>query len=220
MPRIRFYVDGLNFYYGIAQEYNFKWIDLEGLLRALVRQREPQAEVERILLFTAKVLGDDKRARQAQYLNALQKHSPQITVCWGQFQNHEKLGKLLEGPNADEPLKVQIPVEKRTDVNLACHMVEDAYKAAICDTGFDLVCLVSNDSDFTAALEVKKRLNQRTILLSPIADHVLAKPSKQLASLVGTTDMIPNVPEDIVRSHPLPKQVGEYKPPEADGWFS
>ena len=92
--RIRFYVDGLNFYYGVAKPYRLKWVDIEGLLISLVRKIEPEAKVEKIFLFTAIVSGESSY-RQKVYLQALQAHSPSIRIIKGYMQPKKSCGPLV-----------------------------------------------------------------------------------------------------------------------------
>ena len=51
ITKIRFYVDGLNFYYGIARPYQLKWIDIEKLLLELLNQAFPLFLIRRLRIF-------------------------------------------------------------------------------------------------------------------------------------------------------------------------
>lgn len=216
MLRVRFYVDGFNFYYGVTRPYEFKWVDLEALLLALVRRVEPEASVERILLFAAAVKGDgtpgNAHQRQQLYFEALKAHSKRLEIVHGRIRERVRDMTLVEGHRMASVVEFE---EKGTDVNLACRMVEDAYEA---QDQFDVACLVSNDSDLAAPLKVKQRLGQRTMLITPRTTRRDAKVAKELTRLVEREDRILTVPEELVKAHPLPKKVGRLRPPKRRGW--
>lgn len=216
MIKVRCYVDGLNFYHGVARPYNCQWVDLQALLRALLRQRVPDAEVERVILFTAPLAGGGAAARQRVYFHALQAHCPNLELVLGHFRTSIKQAKLLKGPEAGQFREVAIREEKRSDVNLACRMVADAYTVA--GKEFDAACLVSNDADMAAALEVTRQLRQRTMLITPRATHGDSFPSGKLRELVATKDSILTIKEGLVRRCRLPNRVGKWRCPNAPGW--
>ena len=95
-PRVRCYIDGLNLYYGVARPYGCKWVDLQALLRELLRRKLPDAEVERLVLFSAPMVERDAAARQKTYFGALRQHSPNLELVLGHFRTFGRLGALLE----------------------------------------------------------------------------------------------------------------------------
>lgn len=211
--RIRFYVDGLNFYYNVAKVINVKWLDLERCLHQAVEQHLlAEIQVEQIKFFTSPVFGDSSD-RQAIYHNALQAHSPNIQIQLGAFRKCNKEGELTSGckhcgRGKGDTAKVCTLEEKQTDVNLAVSMVKDAYTAR---EDFDVACLVSNDSDLLAPLTVKKELGQRTLLLTPfVREYSLHKnPARTLKRelLNPDADCIKHLVEDEVRQCELPSVV-------------
>ena len=215
-PRVRCYIDGLNLYYGVARPYGCKWVDLQALLRALLRRKLPGAEVERLVLFSAPMVERDAAARQKTYFKALRQHSPNLELVLGHFRSFTKFGKLLDGQDAGEVRKVATREEKRTDVNLACRMVDDAHTAA--GKEFDVACLVSNDADLAAALGVKERLGQKTMLITPRTTHEPSLPAADLRRFVHRGDITYTIEEDLVRRCRLPERVGRWRCPDAPGW--
>ena len=216
VTKVRCYIDGMNLYYGVARPYGCKWLDLEALLRELLRRKLPDAEVERLLLFSAPVKGREVEARQKVYFRALRERSPNLELVLGRFRTFAKHGTLLDGEDAGEERRVAIEEEKRTDVNLACRMVEDAYTLA--GKEFDVACLVSNDADLAAALGVKERLEQRTMLITPRTTRQESAISGDLRRLVAAEDIIPTIEEELVRRCRLPEKVGRWKCPDTPGW--
>ncbi|MCX6027672.1 MAG: NYN domain-containing protein, partial [Chloroflexi bacterium] len=78
------YVDGLNLYYRAVKGTPHKWLDLEALLRGLLR---PENDLVRIRYFTADVSGRrDPSAplRQQAYLRALGRNSV-VSIHKGNF---------------------------------------------------------------------------------------------------------------------------------------
>ena len=106
--------------------------------------------------------------------------------------------------------------EKRTDVNLACRMVDDAHTAA--GKEFDVACLVSNDSDLAYPLGVKQRLEQQVVLITPQTTYAPSLPVGDLKRLVAGENTILSIGEDLVRRCRLPERVGRWKCPDAPGW--
>ena len=214
--RVRCYIDGMNLYYGVARPYGCKWMDVEALLRALLRRKLPDAEVERLVLFSAPVKGREVEARQKTYFRALQERSPNLELVLGHFRTVAKHGTLLDGADAGEERRVAIEEEKRTDVNLACRMVDDAHTSA--GKEFDVACLVSNDADLAAALGVKRRLGQRTLLITPRTTRQSSLPAGALRRFVAAEDTILTVEGELVRRCRLPERVGRWRCPDAPGW--
>ena len=226
--RVRVYIDGLNFYYGVARKYNIKWIDIEKLMYRLLEPKiDGDITIEKIFIFTARFYGKgtsmDARQRQTAYLAALQKHSPCIKLILGVFKKRTKQGKLIDGePNLMQSykgsiVKIKTREDKHTDVNLACKMVDDAHTTR--GQKFDLSCLVCNDSDVAYALKVKNRLNQRTILVTPkLAKEYSASSSGDIEHLIPKEDRILNIQKSLVQKCRLPDQVDTITAPNSSGW--
>jgi uncharacterized LabA/DUF88 family protein len=167
------YIDGFNFYYSAVKGTTNKWIDFEALSRRLV----PRDEIVKIKYFTAPIKGrggTDPRAhdRQAAFLRAVQTN-PLIEVHQGHFRTDPVWLPLAPGPwaNATRPrirprrwidglqarfeprlgrrpsVLVLKTEEKGSDVNLASHLLHDAFKA-ICTKAL----VISNDSDLAAPI--------------------------------------------------------------------
>ena len=216
MTKVRLYVDGLNFYYNIAHRYEIKWIDLGVLFSKLIRIKIPDCEIEKIILFSAQVLEEDALERQMNYFHALQQHDPRIELCWGYFK--ERVKTRLEA-GTQRRVKISDREEKKTDVNLACRLVDDSYEPAKKD--YDIACLVSNDGDLEAPLMIKKKLWQRIILIFPVAEYHASqrKRSQVLRDCVPKEDRIYFIGKDLVQDSLLPDRVGDFSPPDSPGWM-
>lgn len=209
--RVRYYVDGLNFYYNVARDINIKWFDLERCLRQTVEEHlRTKVTTEKLKFFSSAMYGESGK-RQKDYHNALQAHSPNIVeITLGKFKKakrtEERISKCrLRNRWMRGKVTIHIREEKQTDVNIATAMVKDAYTE---NENFDVACLVSNDSDLLSALTIKKELGQRTILLT----HNIrrdANPAKDLkdALLDIRSDCIPHLTETNLRQYKLPDTV-------------
>ena len=216
MTKVRLYVDGLNFYYSIARLYKIKWIDLGALFSKLIKIQVPDCEIEKIILFSAKVLEEDAFERQMNYFHALQQHDPRIELCWGYFKESVKTRVEI---GTQRRVKIYDREEKKTDVNLACRLVADSYESAKKD--FDIACLVSNDGDLEAPLIIKQRLRQRIILIFPVGEDRTSqgKRSQVLRDCVPKKDRIYFIGKDLVQDSLLPDRVGDFSPPDSPGWM-
>jgi 6-hydroxy-3-succinoylpyridine 3-monooxygenase len=124
-----------NLYYGAIKGGPHKWLNLE-LLFTRLRQAD---QIQRIYYFTALVDGAGK-TRQLTYLKALAT-LPLVTVILGRYKNKTVKCKVPSCAHAGNRA-FKVPEEKRTDVNIAIQMLDDAYQ----DT-CDRFVLVSGDSD-------------------------------------------------------------------------
>jgi hypothetical protein len=146
-PRTYVYVDGFNLYYGAVKDTKLKWLNLRQLCQLLL----PGLSIDKIKYFTARVSGrkedPDKPTRQQIYLRAL-RTLPDLEIIYGTFLSHDVFMPLAEpalgGPRFAKVVRTE---EKGSDVNIAAHLVNDAYKAA-----FDVAVLVTNDSAYWSPL--------------------------------------------------------------------
>ena len=151
-PRTYVYVDGFNLYYGAVKDTKLKWLNLRQLCRLLL----PGLSVDKIKYFTARVSGrkedPDKPTRQQIYLRAL-RTLPNLEIIYGSFLSHDVFMPLAEPePGGPRFAKVVRTEEKGSDVNIAAHLLNDAYKGA-----FDVAVLVTNDSDLLEPIRLVRR---------------------------------------------------------------
>ena len=161
MVRVNVYVDGLNLYNGALRGSAYRWLDLEKLSRALLQSND---HVQRIRYFTALIdgrSGRGSRRRQKAYIRALGSIAC-LTVHFGSFVTHAKSMPRTEGGEMVEVFRTD---EKRSDVNLASHLLLDA-----CVGDFDKALVISNDSDFAFPVHAVRERFDRVIGVScPIA---------------------------------------------------
>ena len=173
------YVDGFNLYNGCVRHTDHKWLDLEAFFAQLL----PAEDTAAIRYFTAHVSGKEdpgSPTRQRTFLRALET-LPLVSVHFGKFKTRPvRMRNANPPPNTVEVIKRE---EKRSDVNLAAHMISDSAAGQI-----DTVVLVSNDSDFRDLLTMaKETYGMRVGVVNP---HPEAKRSLELAAVADFTKQI------------------------------
>ena len=180
--RTAIYIDGWNFFYGMLKGTPWKWLDPKELCRHML----PQAcEIVAITYCTTLVTEREASKRQKVYLRALTARIPELEILPGRFAESPKTG-ILQGSQPPKLVSVMLREEKRSDVNLAAHLVHDAHNDV-----FDCAAIISNDSDLAEALrivrdEVKNAdgtVGKEVYLLSPVPPGIhIARDLKQNAS--------------------------------------
>ncbi len=155
------YVDGFNLYYGALKDSPHKWLDLKALFGNVLQAKNV---IEKIKYYTARVSArpDDPQASTLQdiYIRALEMHIPELSVIEGRFlqkQVQMRLATPIAGKHYANVLKTE---EKGSDVNLAVHMVNDAWQ-----NRYDCAVLCSNDGDLSEAVRIVRRELHKTVLL-------------------------------------------------------
>ena len=147
------YIDAFNLYYGCLRNTPYRWLNLEAFCRRLL----PPNDVQRIKYFTAHVSArptdPDQPVRQQIYLRAL-RTLPLVEIHLGHYLSHEISMPLAQPPaTGSRFVRVIKTEEKGSDVNLATHLVSDAYENL-----FDVAVIVSNDSDLLAPVDIVSTL--------------------------------------------------------------
>lgn len=187
--RTTVYVDGFNLYYRQLKERpQFKWLNLH---RLAVEVLGPVNVVERVRFFTARVSGKrdpDTPKRQQLYFDALAT-VPEIEIHLGNFLVTKTWAGLVSPdldpakPNAKPPfmpwpsvVRVFKTEEKGSDVNLAAHLINDAYQ-----NRFDVAAVITNDTDLVEPIRiVTQEVGKIVGLITPVA-----KPATSLSRLAA-----------------------------------
>ena len=175
-PQTIVYVDGFNFYYGAVKRTPYKWLNLEAMCQRLL----PRDQIVKIRYFTARVNDrpDDPQlaSRQDTYLRALAT-LPLVDIHYGHFLTRAaRLPRVNRRPGQPRTVKVLRTEEKGSDVNLATHLLLDAFKGR-CDTAV----VMSNDSDLAQAIQVtQSELGVKVGIVNP---HSRKSRSRKLLGL-------------------------------------
>lgn len=202
-PKTYVYVDGFNLYYGAVKDTPYKWLNIRRLGELLL----PDHSIARIKYFTARVSArrsdPDKPTRQQIYLRAL-RTLPDLEIIYGSFLSHDVMMPVAE-PAAGGPrfAKVTRTEEKGSDVNIAAHLVHDAYQH-----NFQAAVLITNDSDLLEPIRiVRHQLRLDVGILNPHR-HT---PSRVLTKHAS---FIKQIREGALRSSQFPQTLQD-----ADGEF-
>lgn len=144
------YIDGFNLYYGCLRRTRYKWLDLTKLCQILL----PKHKIQSIKYFTAHVSARpndlDQPIRQQTYLRAL-RTLPTIQIIMGHFLTTEIYMPLAD-KQPTQFVKVIKTEEKGSDVNLASHLIHDAYQKK-----FAVAVVITNDSDLLEPIRIVRR---------------------------------------------------------------
>lgn len=173
MVRTIVYIDGFNLYYRALKRTPYKWLDLKKLTSNILQQHHKITGIKYFTAIVSGIIDPDQPIRQKTYLRALQKYIPEISIFLGHFLSHK-----VSLPNYPlvSPLKfsnVLKTEEKGSDVNLAVHVLNDAWFDQ-----YDCAVILSNDSDLSEALRlIRIQTNKKIGLIYPA---VHGHPSKEL----------------------------------------
>lgn len=161
--RANAYIDGFNLYYGALKRTPYKWLDLEALSRRLA----PNYEIHRIRYFTARIKArpdnPDSHIRQNMYLRALSTN-PKIVTHLGYFkETRVRMPLANPAPGQRRTVEVLKTEEKGTDVNIASHILLDAFRSDC-----ELSLVISNDADLMEPIRIATdELGHQVGLVSP-----------------------------------------------------
>lgn len=167
------YIDGFNLYYntfkGKRNEANlsYKWLDLEKLIPRVVSKKYKKNNFLKTKYYTAHVSGKEdpgKVARQNVYLNTLENYCQHTEIYYGNYLVKEsyrtKVNNFFLFPSK---VKVFLPKDKGSDVNIASHMLLDAFQ-----NKYEVAILASNDSDLEEPMRiVTEEFDKKVILVQP-----------------------------------------------------
>jgi hypothetical protein len=194
--RTNIYIDGFNFYYLAVKGTPYKWLDFKVLFTQLLG---PEHNILAIKYYTAIVSGikdPHQPVRQNIYLNALQAYIKEFSVYYGSFLTTNKMMPLVQPINNIKFANVIKTEEKGSDVNLAVHLVNDAWK-----NDSDCAVIVFNDSDLYEAMRiVKNELNKKVGLIILPVGH----PS---VTLLKCATFKKAIRENLLKSSQLPNQI-------------
>lgn len=196
MARTFVYVDGFNLFYGAVKGTPYKWLDIGKLCQIML----PKDNVRAIKYFTAQVSGrptdPDKAIRQQVYWRAL-RTNPEISIILGHFLTHS-VRMTVTGKTPPQRVWVDKTEEKGSDVNLASHLLHDAFKGH-----FDVAVLITNDSDLALPVRMVREVCKLPVgILNPHQNHSVEL--KRLATFIKRirqSDVISAQFPDVMTDH-------------------
>lgn len=177
------YIDGFNLFHGALRKTPYRWLNLYLLAQHVL---PPDCHIEKIKYFTARVSGTPEdptmHTRQDIYLRAITTYLPQLDIYYGYFQKKKTEMLPANANSTHDRIKVIKLEEKGSDVNLAVHLINDAWKNV-----YDCAAIISNDSDLAEAMRLVKQehSNKKLILVTPSVNRGRST-SKKLAPLADS----------------------------------
>jgi uncharacterized LabA/DUF88 family protein len=164
LARTAAYIDGFNLYYGALRGTPYKWLDLHRMCELVVPHGH---QITLIKYFTAYVkptpADPTVDRRQKSFLTALRAYRPAIERVFGRFTIGEATVEPLD-PALPRRVRGRKPSEKGTDVNLAVHLLHDAWH-----NRYDVALVVSNDTDLEEAIRlVRTDCGKKVGLVPPV----------------------------------------------------
>lgn len=205
------YVDGFNLYYGSLKDTPYKWLDLKALF---VKVLGTDHKILAIRYFTAilSARDDDPDAptRQMIYLNALQAHIPELSIKRGHFIVKPVTMRLANPEGFKKFARVIKTEEKGSDVNLAVHLLNDAWH-----NQYDCAVIISNDSDLAESLRLVRKQHKKKIILLVPGNPEERPPSWELKRY---SDITMSIPKEAIAASQLPDQIPGTKLRRPKGW--
>ena len=195
--RTSVYIDGFNLYYRALKGTPYKWLDLKTLVSHLL---QPHHRITAVKYFTAKVSGafdPNQPIRQKTYIRALESHIPEFSVYYGHFLSHEVSAPKAPLTRPPQFVKIVKTEEKGSDVNLAVHLLNDAWRDR-----YDCAIVISNDSDLAEPLRLIRKQNNKMIgLISPL---LRGHPSRELQK---HAHFVKRIREGVLKISQLPSPI-------------
>ena len=205
------YIDGFNLYNGAVKRTQFKWLDISQVCQKLLVGQS----VDLIRYFTARVIGfahdPQAPARQDVYLRALRTLPNVVIHDDGWFAIRSSL--LPQYPLAYRPeyqnppsrppqfVQVQKLEEKRTDVDIATHLLLDCFA-----NQFDEFAVISNDGDLTLPIEkVQDQFNKQITVINPHRSGMSGSLKK------ASSNYIRNINRSVLASSQFPSPLMDAK---------
>ncbi|MDI3467780.1 MAG: hypothetical protein OJF50_006601 [Nitrospira sp.] len=181
------YIDGFNLYFGALKGTSHKWLDVKLLLRTVLGNDH---HIQKIKYYTARISArpdnPNSPLRQMVYLNAIRAYIPELEIHFGYYLSNVvrmRLAKPTPSKKFEDVIKTE---EKGSDVNLALHVLNDAWHDR-----YDCAVIISNDSDLSEALRLIKKQHKKKIVLLVPGDPSLRPPAIQLKRFAHKTISIP-----------------------------
>ena len=196
------YIDGFNLYYGALRGGPDKWLDLQRYFSRL----RPDDDLQQVRYFTARIVGPSSSNQEA-YLRALET-LPLVTTYLGKFKTKRVVCRATACTFQGDR-RFPTPEEKRTDVNIAITMLDDAYQ-----NNCDRLVVVSGDSDLVPAVNmVKSRFPEKEVVVYVPSRSPIRGAAVELRS---AADKDRGLPLALLGRSQLPPQVSD----GMGGWIS
>lgn len=209
MLRTAIYIDGFNLYFGCLKDSPYRWLDLMKLCQNMLQAHN---EIITIKYFTAYVSArgsnQGKPLRQQVYVRALKHTIPELEVIVGQFTTHS-VNRKLDPPIGTQKFATVIETrEKGSDVNLAVHLVNDAWR-----DHYDCAVVISSDSDLAEAIRLVRQSHPE----KKVGIFVTGK-QNSTKEMIRCASFVKKISTRALSLSQLPDQVPETNITKPEGW--
>lgn len=190
MKRVSFFIDGFNLYHSVKQfAPDCRWLNLKALCKSFLKQDE---ELQDIYYFTAFASWNPTKVEKHKlYISALRTVGVKI-VC-GKFKEVRKHCNICQKDYKTHE-------EKRTDVNIAIKLFEDAVKDM-----YDMAVVVSGDSDLIPPIEtIKENFPTKTVA-------VLVPVGRKTKELRDVSDIYKKLKTQDLKNARFPEELADEK---------
>lgn len=195
------YIDGFNLYYGALKSTPYLWLDPVVLASKIFTKNN----IVKTKYCSAKVspLRNDPKVhhRQQDYWRAL-KCIPHLEIIEGHFKTRTKLAKNAKKNGFTQVISTE---EKGSDVNLASHLLMDAFK-----NDFDAAIVISGDSDLVCPIEMVVQKLQKTVcVLNPqLLEGQYSRKERKQTELKNVSSLYKrSIPERILRNSQMAAEI-------------
>jgi uncharacterized LabA/DUF88 family protein len=162
--RTSIYVDGFNLFYRALKGTPYKWLDIKLLSTNLLQKHNQIVEIKYFTALVSGIFDHRQPIRQKTYIRAIQSYIKELHVYYGHFLTHQVSAPKAPLANPPKFSKVYKTEEKGSDVNLAVHLLNDAWLDK-----YDCAVIISNDSDLAESLRlIRSQTNKKLGIISPI----------------------------------------------------
>ena len=161
----------------------YKWLDFKAVLQKVLQSRNQILKIKYYTAIVSATSNDpDKPTRQNTFIRALENYIPEIEIYYGDFLTHPVKAARVTQNSSPQIVSVYKTEEKGSDVNLASHLINDAWLDR-----YDCGVVVSNDSDFAEAIRLIKEYHNKLIgIIFPFNKGRGSKELRQYADFVRT----------------------------------
>mgnify|MGYP000846829232 FL=1 len=185
--RVIVYIDGFNLYFGMVDAGidNCKWLNIKSLIDSYITHNQELIEIK---YFTSRITNQpSKQKRQTTYLEALE--STGINIIYGLYK-----AKEIECNNCGH--NWSISNEKMTDVNIATHLLLDAF-----NDRYDTAILISGDSDLVPPVKaIHHQFNKKAV-------SVFFPPERHNITVAGAAKGSQIIGKKKIKDHQFPLNV-------------
>ena len=199
------YIDGFNLYYGALKSTPYLWLNPVLLASKIFTKND----IVKTTYCSARVSNlptdPEVKSRQLEYCKALTSIKD-LKIIEGHFKRRPKLAKNASKEGFTKIISTE---EKGSDVNLACHLLMDAF-----NNDFEEAIVVSGDSDLVCPVKMVGRdMKKKVHVLNPqLIEGIYRRKVRRKTELKQVSCLyIPSVRERLLRNSQFEMQISNSK---------